>query len=162
MPLQKRTPKLIRTARRLQQGAVSMVMFPVLFGYALLLIFLLAGSQSAPQIRVGNFDLGDVVAAENLDSDGCAVNITDTYDSLDDFYIVMEDNAIPTGTSIFVRLYHESIAVEDTDEIMAEVDYANVCVNFVFDSTEGWDSGAYEAEFFVNGKAYRSVSFTVQ
>jgi hypothetical protein len=74
----------------------------------------------------------------------------------------MEDNAVPTGTRVFVRLYHEGIAVEDTDEVTAEQDYTNVCVNFVFDSTEGWDAGDYEAQYFVNGKAYRSVLFTVE
>lgn len=112
-------------------------------------------SASAPLV------LGEVVAAENIDRDGCAVDVTDRFDNDDAFYIVLQDSAIPEGTSVFVRLYQDGIAVEDTDELIAQQDYSNVCVNFVFENDDEWDSGEYEAEFFINGTAYQSVSFAV-
>jgi hypothetical protein len=69
---------------------------------------------------------------------------------------------MPEGTTVFARLYHDDTAVEDTAEITADEDYSNVCVNFVFENDENWDSGDYEVEFFVNGNAYESAQFSVR
>jgi hypothetical protein len=106
--------------------------------------------------------LGDVVVAENVDRDGCAVDETDSFDDNDTIYAVLADSAMPEGTTVFARLYHDDVAVEDADEITAPEDYTNVCVNFAFDSDNGWDSGDYEVEFFVNGNAYESAQFSVR
>jgi hypothetical protein len=118
---------------------------------------LIAGDQSGES----SLNLGDVVVAENLDSNGCAVNVTDTFDQNDTIYVVLTDSAIPEGTTVFTRLYYENEPVEDSDEITAPQDFSNVCVNFAFENSEGWDEGDYEIEFYVNGSAYQSASFTV-
>jgi hypothetical protein len=109
-----------------------------------------------------NLNLGSVVVAENVDRDGCAVDVTSTFDDNDTIYAILEDTAAPEGTTVFARLYHDDVAVEDSDEITADRDFSNVCVNFAFDNSEGWDSGDYEVEFWVNGNAYQSTSFTVR
>jgi hypothetical protein len=109
-----------------------------------------------------NLVLGDVVVAENVDRDGCAVDETDSFDDNADIYTVLTDSAMPEGTTVFARLYHDDVAVEDTDAITAQEDYTNICVNFVFENDEGWDSGDYEVEFFVNGNAYESAQFSVR
>jgi len=110
-------------------------------------------------------DLGPVVAAQNIDRDGCAVDATTSFDSNDEIYVVLEDSALPRNTSMFARLYKDNVAIEDTDQLVTEEDYNNVCVNFVFeptDNAEVWDDGNYEVEFYVNGKAYQSTSFQIR
>lgn len=109
-----------------------------------------------------DYDLGNVVAATGIDRDGCAVEETDTFDNDDDIYVVTEGSEIPEGTSIFVRLYKDNKAIEDLPVITADDDFGNVCINFVFESTEGFEAGTYEAEFFVNGNAADTVQFEVQ
>jgi hypothetical protein len=109
-----------------------------------------------------NLNLGSVVVASNVDRDGCALDVTDTFDDNDTIYAVLGDSAIPQGTTVFARLYHDNQAVEDSDETTSDQDYSNVCVNFAFDNSQGWDSGEYEVEFWVNGNAYQSAPFTVR
>jgi len=110
-------------------------------------------------------DLGPVVAAQNIDRDGCAVDATTSFDSSDEIYVVLEDSELPRNTSMFARLYKDNVAIEDTDQVVTEQDYNNVCVNFVFepsDRAEVWDDGNYEVEFYVNGTAYQSTSFQIR
>ncbi len=109
-----------------------------------------------------NLNLGSVVVAENVDRDGCAVNITESFGQNDIIYAVLQDSAMPEGTTVFARLYRDNVAVEDSDESTASEDYTNVCVNYAFESANGWESGDYEVEFFVNGNTYQSASFTVR
>jgi hypothetical protein len=137
---------------------------------------LLGGGQSTPdptatpeqeeEIVQDNSDsdlnLGNVVVAENVDRDGCAVDVTDTFGENDAIYAVLEDSAVPEGTTVFARLYRGNDTLEDSDEITANEDFTNVCVHFVFENEEDWDSGDYEVEFFVNGNAYESAAFTVR
>ena len=109
-----------------------------------------------------NLNLGSVLVAENVDRDGCAVDVTDSFGNNDTIYAVLGDSAVPQGTTVFARLYHDGVALEDSAETTADQDYTNVCVNFAFDNNAGWDEGEYEVEFWVNGNAYQSASFTVR
>jgi hypothetical protein len=109
-----------------------------------------------------NLNLGSVVTAESVDRDGCAVNVTTTYGRGDTFYGVLTDTQAPQGTTIFARLYQGSNAVEDSDEVTANQDYNNVCVNFAFTNNGNWDSGDYSIQFYVNGNAYDTADFTVR
>jgi hypothetical protein len=110
-------------------------------------------------------NLGPVVVAPNVDRDNCAVGATSSFDDNDPIYVVLEDSQLPQGTSMFARLYRNGTAIEDTRELVAEEDYNNVCVSFVFEPTdqaEVWDTGDYEVEFYVNGNAYQSTSFDIR
>jgi len=110
-------------------------------------------------------DLGPVVVAQGVDRDNCAVDATTTFDNNDPIYVVLEDSALPQGTTMFARLYENDRALEDTRELTAEENYDNTCVSFVFEPTsnaEVWDEGNYEVEFFVNGNSYQSASFQIR
>lgn len=125
-------------------------------------------AQRLPQNSDPSFDtsgLGPVVTANNVDRDNCAVDTTTTFNSGDPVYVVLEDSAFPSGTTLFARLYRNNVAVEDTRELTASENYDNTCVSFVFEpsaSAEIWQPGTYEAEFFVNGNSYRSTTFEVR
>lgn len=110
-------------------------------------------------------NLGPVVAAQNIDRDNCAVDATTSFDDNDPIYVVLEDSQLEQGTTMFARMYQDGTAVEDTRELVAEEDYNNVCVSFVFEPTdraEVWEPGNYEVEFYINGNAYQSTSFQIR
>lgn len=110
-------------------------------------------------------NLGPVVAASSVDRDNCAVGATTSFDTNDSIYVVLEDSQLPEGTSMFARMYRNGTAIEDTSELVAEQDYNNTCVSFVFEPTssaEVWDTGSYEVEFYVNGNSYQSTSFDIR
>jgi len=110
-------------------------------------------------------NLGPVVAAQNIDRDNCAVDATTSFDDNDPIYVVLEDSQLEQGTAMFARLYKDGTAIEDTRELVAEQDYNNTCVSFVFEPTdraEVWDAGNYEVEFYINGNAYQSTSFQIR
>ena len=108
--------------------------------------------------------IGDLVVAAGIDQNGCAVDTTTTFSSDDTVYIVAENSDIPAGTMLFVRLYADGQAVEDSTELTADADYTDTCANFLFEPVEGqrFDAGPYEAELFVNGNPYGTVSFEIQ
>jgi len=109
--------------------------------------------------------LGDVVVSEGIDNEGCATNSVTRFADNDPVYVILEDATLPEGTRIFARLYRGNQAVEDTEELEADQDYSNVCVNFVFEpsaSAEVWETGDYEVEFYVDGNSYRAVEFEIR
>ncbi|MGB7341256.1 MAG: hypothetical protein WBC91_20330 [Phototrophicaceae bacterium] len=109
-------------------------------------------------------DLGRAVIAEQADRDGCPVSTTSSLRNVDQFYVIAPDSEVAEGTDIFVRLYRDDIAIEDLPIITADQDYDSTCINFVFETTDGFDfeTGNYEAEFWVNGNSYSSVAFTIR
>lgn len=114
--------------------------------------------------NTGNVQLGPVVAASSVDRDGCPVNATNTFEPVEQVYIVAENSYVPAGTMVFVRLYQNGQPLEDAPEITADQDYNNSCVNFVFEPETGarFQPGQYEAEFIVNGNPVDSVQFQIR
>ena len=109
--------------------------------------------------------LGDVVLSTNLDSNGCAADSETTFDDNDAVYIVLDASDFAEGTRFFARLYKDNIGLEDTEELVADQDYNNTCVNFVFEpsrSADAWDAGNYEIEFYINGNAHQAIAFEVR
>lgn len=113
--------------------------------------------------NAADIDLGELVSAEGVDRDGCAVDESSSFDTSDSIYVVAESGDFPEGTAIFVRLYRGDSPVEDSPEITADQDYNDACVNFVFEPETGaeFDPGEYEAEFYVNGNPAESVTFEI-
>ncbi|MCL4248066.1 MAG: hypothetical protein KJ065_07945 [Anaerolineae bacterium] len=105
--------------------------------------------------------LGQLVTATSVDRDGCPGEVTTRFAPDDSIYVVARETDVPQGTAVFARLYYEGQSREDTDEIVADSDM-RVCINFVFENSQGFDPGNYEAEFFVNGNSAGSVAFTVR
>ena len=115
------------------------------------------------QSDFGDISLGNLVITEQIDSDGCPTEDLSSLDNTDRFYVVAPDSAFPEGTTVFVRLYKDGVAVEDLPLITANQDYSDTCVNFVFETVDGndFDEGEYEAEFWVNGNSYSSIRFDI-
>jgi hypothetical protein len=109
--------------------------------------------------------LGDVVVSSGLDENGCAIDSVTSFDNNDPVYVILQSSTFPAGTRLFARLYQDNQAVEDTDELVADQAYSNVCVNFVFEPSaraEVWDTGNYGVEFYVDGNSYGSVDFEIR
>jgi hypothetical protein len=110
-----------------------------------------------------NISLGNPTTALAVDADGCPVDETGDFRASDDIYVVAPNSSIPQDTGVFVRLYRDGEPVEDTREIVADRDYNDTCINFVFESNEGsFERGSYEAEFYVNGNAADTIRFEVR
>lgn len=109
-------------------------------------------------------DIGDLVVASSIDNNGCSADRSDNFETDDTIYIVAEDSDIPASSTLFVRLYANGEAVEDSAELTADADYTDTCANFLFEPVEGasFDAGEYEAELFVNGNPHGTVSFDVE
>jgi hypothetical protein len=112
-----------------------------------------------PQTTEG-IAIGQPVSAVSVDRDGCPTQTTASFDVNEDVFVVAPNSDIPSGTSVFVRLYQNGAPVEDTTEIMADQNYTNTCLNFQFEPIDGpFDPGQYEAEFIINGNPGPTVSF---
>lgn len=118
-----------------------------------------AGAQSASS----DINLGSLVIAENIDRDGCAVDNNSSLRNTDQFYVIAPDSEFPAGTTVFARLYRDGLVVEDLPLITADQDYSSSCINFIFETVNGnnFETGKYEAEFWVNGNSYNSITFNI-
>lgn len=108
-------------------------------------------------------EIGSPVTALAIDRDGCPTQTTSTFEPADEVYVVAPNSDVPTDTEVFVRLYHNDTPVEDAPQIVADQDYNNTCINFVFEPVDGgFDPGSYEAEFIINGNPGPSVNFVIR
>lgn len=139
-------------------GAV--ILLPRLFGEGDNVITDAEAQQESGDTRIA---LGDLVLTEDINSDGCPVDDLSSLNNTDRFYVVAPNSAFPEGTSMFARLYRDGVAVEDLPLITADQDYGDTCVNFVFETVDGdeFEEGEYQAEFWVNGNSYSSITFNV-
>ncbi len=107
--------------------------------------------------------LGEFVAGSGLDRDSCVINETGSFDREDSIYVGLLNSQIPANTPVFVRLYANGQAVEDTEEVSSPEDFQG-CLWFEFSASTGaevLESGDYEAEIFVNTRPADTVSFSV-
>jgi len=110
-------------------------------------------------------ELGNIVTASNLDSNGCATDTTDTFDADDIVYVVAEDSQVTEGTQVFVRFFYDGEMYEESEVITADQDYDSTCIGFTLepDSLNALREGVYEVQFIVNGNpAEESVNFEVE
>jgi hypothetical protein len=119
--------------------------------------------NSDNQNSSSDIHLGSLEISEGIDRDGCATDNVSSLRNVSSFYVIAPDSAFPSGTTVFARLYRDGTAIEDLPAITADQDYSNSCINFVFETTNGdnFESGDYEAEFFVNGNSYDTISFSI-
>jgi hypothetical protein len=121
------------------------------------------GGNAGASSTSSDINLGSLVIAENIDRDGCAVDNNSSLRNTNQFYVIAPNSAFPAGTTIFARLYRDGVVVEDLPLITADQDYSSSCVNFVFETVNAnnFETGQYEAEFWVNGNSYNSISFNI-
>jgi hypothetical protein len=115
-----------------------------------------------PDTEASDFDIADVVTSTGITNAGCASDATDSFSPDDRIYLVAENSDFPANTGVFGRLYFEGNAVEDTNEIVSDRDYTDSCFNVWFESDNGFESGEYTAQFFINGNAGPEVNLEVQ
>ena len=154
-------------------GSIALAVI-VICGIVILLPRLFGGGDNVTDTTGSNDDvssqsedqsivLGNLVITEQIDSNGCPTEDLSSLENTDRFYVVAPDSAFPEGTTVFVRLYKDGVAIEDLPLITANQDYSDTCVNFVFETVDGdnFDEGEYEAEFWVNGNSYSSIRFDI-
>lgn len=109
-------------------------------------------------------ELGRVVTATNIDRNGCATDVTSTFAPGDIVYVVAENSDVTEGTAVFVRWYLDNELYEESDQIVADQDYQDTCINFTLepDQLDQLRSGSYEAEFIINGNPANTVAFQVR
>lgn len=115
-----------------------------------------------PDTTARDFDIANIVVSPNITNAGCASDPTDTFSPNDRIYLVAEQSDIPANTGVFGRLYFDGNAVEDSAEIVSDRAYTDSCFNVWFENDNGFESGQYEAQFFINGNAADTVTFEVQ
>src|SRR6185503_13401404 len=75
--------------------------------------------------------LGEVVTAEGIGAGNAPVEVTDTFNSSQDFiYVVAEAQRIEQGTSMFARWLREGEPFEDSTEVVADRNYEDTYVEF--------------------------------
>lgn len=122
----------------------------------------LLGGQDSPGVpQTGGERLGPAFVASRVDNSGCPVDEPRSLNATQPIYAGIEESNIPTGTSVFARLYREGIPIEDTDELTTEDDL-RACVWFQFDpGSGGFEPGDYQVELVVNGQSAGRVPFEV-
>lgn len=109
-------------------------------------------------------DLGEIVTAEGVGANNRPVEVTDTFNSSQDFiYLVAEANYLEAGTTMFARWSYEGKPFEDSTAVTADRDYENTYVEFHLENlTANMEQGDYSVQLFVNGNPVETVNFTVQ
>lgn len=105
----------------------------------------------------------DVVTAEGVGSGNAPVNVTNDFNSSQDFiYVVAEADRIEQGTTMFARWFREGEPFEDSSEVTADQDYQNTYVEFHLENlTDSMEEGDYSVQLFVNGNPAETVEFSV-
>jgi hypothetical protein len=108
--------------------------------------------------------LGQVVTAEGIGAGNAPVEVTDTFNSSQDFiYVVAEAQRIEQGTSMFARWLREGEPFEDSTEVVADRNYEDTYVEFHLENLQAsMEPGDYSVQLFVNGNPVETVDFTVQ
>lgn len=109
-------------------------------------------------------DFGQVVMAEGVGAGNEPRNITDQFDSSQDYiYVVLEADYIEAGTTLFARWYFEGEPFEDSPQLIADRDYQNTYVEFHLENlSDRMEEGDYSVEIFVNGNPVVEQQFEVR
>ena len=108
--------------------------------------------------------LGQVVTAEGVGEENAPVEVTDTFNSSQDFiYVVAEADHIAEGTTLFARWSRAGEPFEDSSEIVADRDYNNTYLEFHLENLENsMETGDYSVQIFANGNPIETVDFQVE
>jgi hypothetical protein len=123
---------------------------------------LFGGGRDVPVTGNEGGNLGRMYTASQVDSEGCPVQRTTRFSAGEPIYIGVERSRIPSGATMFVRLYYQNRVIEDAPQIQADRDM-DTCVWFLFEPSglSAFEPGNYEAELIVNGNVADSITFQV-
>ncbi|MGD8406292.1 MAG: hypothetical protein PVJ21_21735 [Anaerolineales bacterium] len=136
---------------------------PVLYAMLLILVATLAC----------NFVTGGIkeLSIENLrmafDQDGKTP--TTVYEPFDVFYVVGDLNNAPAGTVVEAKWFAAQIEEYEPGELIYEQEISDFTdesfsgtIYFQLSNENGWPSGDYQVEVYLNGNYVQTVSFSVQ
>jgi hypothetical protein len=108
--------------------------------------------------------LGDVVMAEGIGANNAPVEVTNTFDSSQDYiYVVAEAERLEAGTSMFARWSRDGQPFEDSSEVRADRTYENTYVEFHLENLQqSFEPGDYSVQIFINGNPAKEARFTVR
>lgn len=109
--------------------------------------------------------LGDFVVGSSLNADGCVTRPASSFRSTDTIYVGIQPSDFPNGTVFYAQFFVNGELYEETDEITADDDYGDTCVQFNIQAESGAPNltrGNYEANFYVNGNVADTVTFVVE
>ncbi len=109
---------------------------------------------------------GQIVAALGIDEDSCPVDVLRTFaEDTRVIYVIAQDSSVPRGSTVMIRLFHNGSEEVDTQTLIADRDYQDICIffEFTYDPDDGFfRRGEYAAQFFVNEVLRDTVYFVVQ
>lgn len=108
--------------------------------------------------------LKQVVTAEGIGANNAPVEVTDTFNSSQDYiYVVAEAERIEAGTTMFARWSRDGKAFEDSSEVKADKLYQDTYVEFHLQNLKDrMEPGDYTVQIFVNGNPATQAEFTVK
>ncbi len=110
----------------------------------------------------GNAQLGPIVMARSVGEGNVPVETTNQFRASDRVIYAVTQGTIPSGTSLFARWSREGSPFEDTNEIVADHDYASTYIEFhISPDNVGLTPGNYSVQIFVNGNPGPQTQFTV-
>ena len=120
--------------------------------------------QDGDQDITRGAEFREVVMAEGIGSGNRPIDVTDVFDSSQDYiYVVLEADYIEAGTTMFARWYREGQPFEDSSQLTADRDYQDTYVEFHLENLGGrMQEGSYSVEIFVNGNPVVEQEFEVR
>jgi len=134
---------------------------------ALLVSVVLTSCSSGPAATATpQYSLGQLVTAKGLGDKNAPQNVTDTFNSTDTVYAVVNVISFPSGHKVFSRWTPPSGKIEDTDVIVANQNYSNTNLEFHISGENGQplETGQYRVQLYVDGNpdSNANTTFTVK
>ncbi len=109
-----------------------------------------------------NVQLGQIVMARTIGEGNVPVEATNQFRTTDRAIYAVVQGSIPSGTRLFARWSRNGSPFEDTNEIVADRDYASTNIEFhISPEGQALQSGNYAVQIFVNGNPGPQTQFTV-
>ena len=107
----------------------------------------------------------NAVATTELDANSCAVGSDTRFPEDSSVIYFAAEATVPRDTEVFVRLFRNSSPIQDTEIIIADQDYTDICIFFEFthDREEGFfRRGEYTAQMIANDVLRARINFFVE
>lgn len=124
-----------------------------------------AGITLTPEPTTATISVKSLASATGIDQFSCATGETRRFPEDTPIIYVVAVADVTIGTNVFVRLFHNGEEVEETEPIIADQSYDDICVFFTFeyDPAQGFfRRGEYSAQLFADGQLQETVAFVVE
>jgi hypothetical protein len=132
-------------------------LYPVLCAVVALFIASLACNALSSTPGASNFYMA---------TDEAGTNRTTVFSPTDDFYVFFDVSGVDVGTNIRSRWYALDIEGQDPNVSFQTIDYAYEAdianIYFQLTNDEGWPTGNYKVEIYMNDVKVGEQAFSVQ